>query len=216
VSRPDVRILPTPQGDARVHVHRARKRLASLVLTHGAGGGVDAADLTRLVADLPRQGIAVSLVEMPWRVRGARLAPRPALIDEAYRAVLAGLRPRGPWVLGGRSAGARSACRIAAGVGADGVLALSFPLHPPGQPEKSRLDELTGAGVGTLVVQGERDPFGSPEELPEDIELAVVPGGDHSLRVLRSAPVSQEDALGVVAESVLEWIVREVAGNRPG
>jgi predicted alpha/beta-hydrolase family hydrolase len=211
---PTERLLPTPQGDARVLVHRARRRLATLVVTHGAGGGIDAGDLVRLAADLPRQGIAVTLVEMPWRVQGKKLAPRPALIDEAYLAVLAGLKPARPWVLGGRSAGARSACRIAAGVGADAVLALSFPLHPPGRPERSRLEELTGAGVPSLVVQGERDPFGRPEEFPEDVELAVVPAADHGMKVPRSAPLSQVDALGVVAESALEWIVREVSGNR--
>ncbi|MFL6059880.1 MAG: alpha/beta family hydrolase [Marmoricola sp.] len=209
------RLIATPQGDARVLEHRARGLIASLVLTHGAGGGIDAPDLVRIAADLPRQGIAVTLVEMPWRVQGKRLAPRPTLIDEAYRAVLAGLRPKAPLVLGGRSAGARSACRIGAEMGAEGVLALSFPLHPPGRPEKSRLEELAGAGLPCLVVQGERDPFGRPEEFPEDTELAVVPAADHGMKVPNAAPLSAEEALGVVAESALEWIVREVAGNRP-
>lgn len=209
------RFVSTPQGDARVVVHRARSPLASLVLTHGAGGTIDAPDLVRLATDLPRQGIGVTLVEMPWRVQGKKLAPRPALIDEAYRAVLAGLRPKAPLVLGGRSAGARSACRIGAEVGAEGVLALSFPLHPPGRPEKSRLDELSGAGIPCLVVQGGNDPFGRPEEFPEDVELAVVPAADHGMKVPKAAPVSAEEALGIVAESALEWIVREISGNRP-
>jgi predicted alpha/beta-hydrolase family hydrolase len=211
---PSERLVATPIGDARVVTHRARTRLATLVVTHGAGGGIDARDLVRIAADLPGQGITVCLVEMPWRVLGKKLAPRPAVIDESFRAVLAGLRPTAPFVLGGRSAGARSACRIAAGVGAVGVLALSFPLHPPGKPEKSRLEELVGSGVPTLVVQGERDPFGGPDEFPGDTELAVVPTADHGMKVLRSAAVDQDGALAVVAEAALEWIVRDVVGNR--
>ncbi len=208
------RVFPTPQGDARVVVRRARKPIADLVLTHGAGGGIDARDLVRIAEVLPGQGITVVLVEMPWRVQGKRLAPRPALIDEAYRAVLAGLRPRAPFVVGGRSAGARSACRIGAEVGAAGVLALAFPLHPPGKPEKSRVPELADAGVPVLVIQGDRDPFGRPEEFPDGTELAVVPAGDHGLKVPATGPVDQEGALAIVAEAALEWIVREVAGNR--
>jgi len=208
------RVLPTPQGDARVVVRRARKPIADLVLTHGAGGGIDARDLVRIAEVLPGQGITVVLVEMPWRVQGKKLAPRPALIDEAYRAVLTGLRPRAPFVIGGRSAGARSACRIGAEVGAAGVLALAFPLHPPGKPEKSRVSELADAGVPVLVIQGERDPFGRPEEFPDGTELAVVPAADHGLKVPKSGPVDQDGALSIVAEATLEWVVREIAGNR--
>jgi len=98
-------------------------------------------------------------------------------------------------------------------LGASGVLALSFPLHPPGKPQRSRLDELASVTVPTLVVQGENDPFGRPEEFPPSVELAVVPGGDHSLRVPKRGPVSQEDALAIVVEAALEWIVRDVVGN---
>lgn len=216
--KPTERILSTPQGNARSVVRRARRPVADLVLTHGAGGGIDAADLSRIAEVLPAQGISVVLVEMPWRVQGKKLAPRPALIDEAYRAVIAGLRPTAPFVIGGRSAGARSACRIGAEAGAAGVLALAFPLHPPGRPEKSRLDELLGCGIPALVIQGERDPFGRPEEFPEDVELTVVPAGDHGLKVPKrrtpEAPVDQAQALAIVAEASLEWIVREIAGNR--
>lgn len=209
-------MVPTPQGEARVVLHRARRPLATLVLTHGAGGGIGAADLQRLAGALPAQGLSVLLVEMPWRVAGKKVAPRPPLIDEAFRAVLKGLRQRTPLVLGGRSAGARSACRLAAESGAAGVLALAFPLHPPGRPEKSRLEELQGAGVPVLVVQGENDPFGRPGEFPADTELAVVPGADHAMRVARSAGVSQAEALAVVVEATLEWVVREVAGTPAG
>jgi predicted alpha/beta-hydrolase family hydrolase len=213
---PPERLVPTPQGDARLVVRRAKRPVATLVLTHGAGGGIDAPDLLRLARTLPQQEVSVTLVEMPWRLQGKRVAPRPELIDQSFLAVLNAMRMRTPLIVGGRSAGARSACRIARSVGAKGVLALSFPLHPPGRPESSRLPELLGARVPTLVVQGENDPFGTPEEFPSHVDLAVVPAADHSLRVARSAPISQEDALAVVLEATLEWIVREIVGNPPG
>ncbi len=210
---PVERIIPTPKGDARLVVRRAKRPVATLVLTHGFGGGIDAPDLVRLARTLPQQDISVTLVEMPWR-RVRKPAPAPAVIDECYTAVIDSMRTRSPLVIGGRSAGARSACRIARNVGARGILALSFPLHPPGKPEKSRLFELQGARVRTLVIQGESDPFGTPEEFPGDIDLAVVPAADHSMKVPKSAPVSQADALAVVLEATLEWVVREVSGNR--
>jgi predicted alpha/beta-hydrolase family hydrolase len=211
-------MVPTPQGDARLVVRRAKRPVATLVLTHGAGGGIDAPDLVRLARSLPRQDVSVTLVEMPWRLQGKRIAPRPEVIDQCYLAVMNAMRMRTPLVIGGRSAGARSACRIAHSVGAKGVLALSFPLHPPGRPESSRLAELQGTRVPTLVVQGERDPFGTPEEFPDDVDLAVVPGADHALRVPRSRSqgetgTSQDEALAIVLEATLEWIVRDVSGN---
>ena len=211
-----VRTLPTPHGDARLHAARARRPLATLLLGHGAGGGVEAPDLVALARDLPREGITVLRLEQPWRVAGRRVAPAGRVLDECLVAVADRLRPRTPLVLGGRSAGARSACRSAHGLGASGVLALAFPLHPPGRPESSRLDELTAVTVPTLVVQGERDPFGGPEEFPPDVPMVVVPGGDHSLAVPRRGPLSQADAWGLVVEAALEFVVREVVGNRPG
>ncbi len=210
---PAERMVATPGGDARVVTRRAKRPIATIVLTHGAGGGIDAHDLVRLARTLPQQDVSVILVEMPWRVAGKKVAPAPAAIDASYLAVLDQLRTRSPLVLGGRSAGARSACRIGRQVGARGVLALSFPLHPPGRPEKSRLDELRGARLPTLVIQGEKDPFGTPEEFPDGIELAVVPAADHGMKVAKTAPVSQADALAVVLEATLEWVVREIAGN---
>lgn len=213
---PAERMVPTPQGDARLVVRRAKRPVATLVLTHGAGGGIDAPDLLRLARTLPQQGISVTLVEMPWRVQGKKLAPRPEVIDETYLAVMNSMRMRSPLIVGGRSAGARSACRIARSVGAKGVLALSFPLHPPGRPERTRLPELLGARVPVLVVQGEKDPFGTPEEFPSHLDLAVVPAADHGMKVPRSAPVDQEDALAVVLEATLEWVVREIVGNPGG
>ncbi|HET7689418.1 MAG TPA: alpha/beta family hydrolase [Nocardioidaceae bacterium] len=208
-----VRSIPTPQGEARVHTDRSRSPFATLLVGHGAGGGVDAVDLVALAKALPREGISVVRLEQPWRVAGKKIAPAPALLDQALIAVADKLRVRTPLVLGGRSAGARSACRTSKHLGASGVLALSFPLHPPGKPDKSRVDELEAVGVPTLVIQGENDPFGRPEEFPGSTELAVVPGGDHSLKVPKKGLVSQEDALGIVVEATLEWIVREVVGN---
>jgi predicted alpha/beta-hydrolase family hydrolase len=208
-----IRVVPTPHGDARLYTDRSRSPHATLLLGHGAGGGPDAADLVALARELPREGITVVRIEQPWRLAGKRVAPAPAVLDECLVAVADKLRPRTPLVLGGRSAGARSACRTSKHLGASGVLALSFPLHPPGKPEKSRLDELQAVAVPALVVQGENDPFGRPSEFPESTELALVPGGDHSLRVPKRGDLTQADALGLVVEATLEWIVREVVGN---
>ena len=209
-------MVPTPRGEARlVRFGAARPRL-TVLLTHGAGGGIDAHDLQTLARALPRVGVSVVLVEMPWRVAGKPLAPPPAAIDECYLAVIDGLRSRTPVVLGGRSAGARSACRLATSVSAAGVVALSFPLHPPGRPEKSRLHELVGAGVPTLVVQGGNDPFGKPEEFPETTDLTVVPEGDHGLKVPKRTGLSPDDVAAIVAEATLEWIDREVVGGDGG
>ena len=214
---PTVRSVETPHGEGRLHVRRARRPIATLLLSHGAGGGVEARDLVALAAALPGQGVSVVLLEQPWRVAGRRIATPPASLDAGLRAAAAASRSRTPLVVGGRSAGARSAARCASSLGAVGCLALSFPLHPPGRPEKSRADELAGAGVPVLVVQGERDPMGRPEEFPADLpdlDMAVVPGADHGLKVPARAPLSQDEAMEIVVESTLEWLVREVVGSR--
>jgi uncharacterized protein len=210
----DVVTVPTPHGDARLHKDRSRNPLATLLVSHGAGGGVESRDLVALAAALPRNGISVIRLEQPWQVAGRRIAPRPEVLDACAVAAADKLRVRTPLVVGGRSAGARSAARTAREMGAAGVLALAFPLHPPGRPEKSRLAELEAVAVPVLVVQGERDPFGAPEEFPTDRELTVVPGADHGFKVPRSAPVTQDDVLAIIVEATLEWIVRDVVGNR--
>jgi uncharacterized protein len=207
------RSVPTPYGEGRLEVYAARGATATLVLSHGAGNGIEARDLVALAAALPRQGISVALFEQPWRVAGRKVASPPPTLDVGLRSAVTTLRPRTPLVVGGRSAGARSAARCATGLGAVGCLALAFPLHPPGHPEKTRVDELTGAGVPTLVVQGEREPMGRPEEFPEGTDLAVVPAADHGLRVPAGGPLSQPEALALVVEATLEWLVREVTGN---
>jgi predicted alpha/beta-hydrolase family hydrolase len=142
------------------------------------------------------------------------VATPPATLDAGLVAAAKRLRSKAPLVVGGRSAGARSAARCADQLGAAGCLALSFPLHPPGRPEKSRLPELQGCSVPMLVIQGEKDTMGRPEEFPADVEMCVVPAADHGLKVPASGPVSQAEALEIIVESTLEWVVREVTGNQ--
>jgi predicted alpha/beta-hydrolase family hydrolase len=206
------RMVDTPQGPARLVTDRSRHPVATLVLGHGAGNGIDSRDLEALARHLPRNGVTVVRLEQPWKVAGRKVATSPATLDAALVAATDQLRVRTPLVLGGRSAGARSAARCARQLGATGCLALAFPLHPPGKPEKSRLAELEGAGVPTLVVQGERDAMGRPEEFPDDLDLTVVPGADHGFKVPVRGSISQDEALGIIVEATLEWIVREVVG----
>jgi uncharacterized protein len=204
-------VVPTPQGDARLHVDRSKRPVATLVLGHGAGGGVTARDLAVLAKLLPAQGVSVFRVEQPWRVAGRKIAASTRILDEAWLTVVNTLRPQTPLVVGGRSAGARVACRTAKHLGASGCLAMAFPLAPPNNPHKSRIDELTAAGVPTLVVQGDRDSFGAPEAFPATVDLAVIPGADHGFATLKRADLSQDEALSVLVEAVLEWITREIA-----
>jgi predicted alpha/beta-hydrolase family hydrolase len=190
--------IDTPHGPARVHLHPAEQPVGALVLGHGAGGGVGAPDLKAVTGVALEAGFTVALVEQPYRVKG-RKSPAPAAqLDTAWTAVidalwageLAGL----PIVTGGRSSGARVACRTAAATGAAGVLCLAFPEHPPGKPEKSRQPELDAVEVPVLVVQGTSDPFGMPAETPTAKVVAIK--GNHSLR-------SDVNAL---REAVAEWL----------
>ncbi|MEU4926694.1 alpha/beta family hydrolase [Streptomyces yokosukanensis] len=201
-------IVGTDAGDARITWHRAEKARLVLAAGHGAGGGVEARDLQALARTLPALGVTVALVEQPWRVAGKKVAPAPKTLDVGWRGVWPTLaKPGVPVISAGRSAGARVACRTAVELGAHAVLALSFPLHPPGKPEKSRAEELLGAGVPTLVVQGGNDPFGKPAEFPKgDFELVEVAYGDHGFAVPKRAETSQERALEVITEGVAKWV----------
>ncbi|MGW7367220.1 alpha/beta hydrolase family protein [Streptomyces sp. NPDC054841] len=202
-------IVETPAGDARITWHPATgKARLVLAVSHGAGGGIGARDLQALAAELPAAGVTVALVEQPWRVAGKQVAPAPKTLDTGWRGLWPALEKRGlPIVAGGRSAGARVACRTARELGARAVLALSFPLHPPGRPEKSRADELLGAGVPVLVVQGGNDSFGKPEEFPDgEYELIEVDSADHGLAVPKRAALTQEEALATVVDGVRKWI----------
>lgn len=205
-----VRVVPTRQGDARLYSDRSRHPVAVLVLGHGAGRGVDAPDLVALASALPRHGISVFRIEQPWHVAGRKVAVRPELLDEATIDCMNAIRVTKPLVLGGRSAGARVACRLAETRGAVGCLALSFPLHPPGKPESSRRHELVSAGVPTLVVQGERDSMGRPDEFPPTVELAVVPDADHGFKVPKRASLSSEETMAVIVEATVEWVTTRV------
>ena len=185
--------IPTPHGEARAHLHAAESPHGALVLGHGAGGGVEAPDLLAATDAAGRQGFSVALVEQPYRVAGRRSSPAAHLLDAAWLAVfeeltndqLSGL----PLIAGGRSAGARVACRTAEATGAAAVLCLAFPLQPPARkgkdPSPSRRPELEAVKVPMLIVQGERDRFGMPERGPN--RQVVVVKGDHSLRSDREA-----------------------------
>lgn len=173
--------VPTPQGPGRwlLSPSTTDPARALLVVGHGAGGGLDGVDLVALATLLPEAGMSVARFEQPWHVAGRRVAGRPATLDEAWLAGLEGLVAQPqlaalPLVVAGHSAGARVACRTAEQVGARAVVCLSFPLHPPGKPEATRLGELVAPAVPVLVVQGERDPFGSAEEVSS--ALASGPG----------------------------------------
>jgi uncharacterized protein len=177
--------VETPYGPAHVHLEPAEGARAALVLGHGAGGGIGAKDVVAAAEVARDEGLAVALVEQPYRVAGRR-SPAPARqLDAAWTAVLerlAGQELTGlALVTGGRSSGARVACRTAAATGAAGVLCLAFPLAPPGRRDApSRLPELEGAGVPVLVVQGARDPFGIPPAAAgRDVVLVQA---DHGLR----------------------------------
>ncbi|MEU6401303.1 alpha/beta family hydrolase [Streptomyces sp. NPDC046985] len=200
--------VETPAGPARITWRRASRARLVLAVSHGAGGGVEARDLHALARVLPGRGVSVALVEQPWRVAGKKVAPAPKTLDVGWRAIWPALAAAGaPVVSGGRSAGARVACRTAAELGAHAVLALSFPLHPPGRPEKSRAAELLGAGAPTLVVQGANDPFGRPHEFPEGpYEMVEIPDADHGFAVPKRAETTQEQALDLLAEGVARWL----------
>jgi len=207
-------LVSTPAGDARYSLYPppAGPVRALLALGHGAGGGIEAPDLRALAAALPPLGITVALVEQPWRVAGKRVAPAPKTLDVGWLPVVDALRaglPEGvPLLVGGRSAGARVACRTAAATGAAGVLALAFPLHPPGKPERSRAAELLDCPIPTLVVQGATDPFGGGDAFPPlgaHQRLLALPYGNHSFTVLKSAPIGGEELLTLVTDGVGEW-----------
>ncbi len=172
--------LETPHGPARAHLEPVDAPVAVLVLGHGAGGGVTAPDLKAATEAAHAANVSVALVEQPYRVAGRKsVAPAPQL-DAAWTAIVAQLPFEGlPLITGGRSSGARVACRTAAATGAAGVLCLAFPLHPPGRPEKTRLAELELVEVPVLIVQGESDPFGMPPEA--DGRTVVKLRGNHRL-----------------------------------
>jgi uncharacterized protein len=194
--------IETPSGPARAQLRPAAGTAGTLVLGHGAGGGIAARDLGAAADAAAGLGLGVALVEQPYRVAGRRSPPPAARLDEAWIAVVAALRgdgfATGPLIVGGRSSGARVACRTAGATDAAGVICLAFPLVPParagGRPAPSRLPELDAVSVPTLVVQGINDRFGTPPSGPRRTVVQV--RGDHSLRT----------DLGAIAEAVRGWL----------
>lgn len=203
----DVREIATEVGPARLHADRAKYPRVTLALGHGAGRGVDAPELVALAAELPRKGISVFRIEQPWVVAGKRVAPRPEILDVGTTACVNAIRVRTPLVLGGRSAGARSACRLARRLGAVGCLALAFPLHPPGHPERSRVGELRSVGLPLLVVQGDRDAFGGPDQFPGSTRLVAVPDADHGFAVPARSEHDRESTLAMIVDEVSRWVL---------
>jgi uncharacterized protein len=193
--------IKTPHGLGRAQLHVADNARAALALGHGAGGGVESRDLVVATQVGLDEGVSVALFEQPYRVAGRR-SPAPAgRLDAAWTAAVESLRNGDlsglPLIVGGRSLGARVACRTAEEVGAIAVLCLAFPLHAPGRggdPKASRVDELDGVKVPTLVVQGDRDPFGMPPP-GRDRTVVKVPG-DHGLKA----------DLDAVAEAIRTWL----------
>ncbi|HEV8560602.1 MAG TPA: alpha/beta family hydrolase [Actinophytocola sp.] len=192
--------IETAHGLARAELHCVPEGRAVLLLGHGAGGGIGAPDLVAAARGARAAGVHVALVEQPYRVAGRRFpAPAPQL-DSAWLTVAEQLEKEFfadlPQVFGGRSSGARVACRTAADGGAVAVVCLAFPVHPPGKPDKTRQPELDGVEVPTLVVQGDNDPFGRPTAAHHR-EVVLFPG-DHSLK---------RDATGI-SRTVEEWLDR--------
>jgi predicted alpha/beta-hydrolase family hydrolase len=190
--------VDTDHGPAAVVLEGQQAPRGLLVLGHGAAGSVDARDLLAVRDAAVADGWVVARVTQPYRVAGRRAPPQASTLDSAWTAVTAAVRarvgPAVPLVVGGRSSGARVACRTARALGAVGVLALAFPLHPPGRPDRSRAGELD-PGVPTLVINGDRDPFGVPEAHGQ-VRVVVRPGEGHDLR---------RDP-GAVAEAARSWL----------
>jgi uncharacterized protein len=200
--------VETPHGPARAHLHPVDEPRAALVLGHGAGGGIGARDLVKATEVARAEGLRVALVEQPYLVAGRRTPAPPAQLDAAFTAVvehlMAGELSGLPLIVGGRSLGARVACRTAGALGAVGVVCLAFPVHPPGRPDApNRLPELDAVSVPVLVVQGERDPFGMPPDA-DGRTVARVPG-DHGLK----------KDLDAVAAAVREWLQTAVGRGTP-
>ncbi len=175
--------IQTVAGPAAVVIDEAEAPRLLVVLTHGSNGSVDAPDLLAVREKALGLGAAVARVTQPFRLAGRRAPGGAARQDAAWTEVVEALRarfPQVPLVQGGRSNGARVACRTAARLGATGVLALAFPLHPPGKPEKSRAAELREAGVPVVVVNGDRDPFGVPAA-HDAAAVVTLPGERHDL-----------------------------------
>jgi predicted alpha/beta-hydrolase family hydrolase len=208
--------VDTQQGPGRFFVDLAERPSSTLVLGHGAGGGVGALDLELLARSLPALGTTVVRFEQPWRTAGRTVGAPPPKLDEVWCAALDWLVEqewvRHPLLVGGRSAGARVACRTAPQTNPAAIVCLAFPLHLPGRPEKSRLAELVAPTVPRLIVQGSKDSFGTAEEIREaigsagGISVVELPGADHGYRVAKAAAFSAADLRSTVVGEVSRFI----------
>ncbi|GAA1026597.1 alpha/beta hydrolase [Virgisporangium ochraceum] len=196
-----MREVHTPTGPAQVQIDEPEGNIrAVLAIGHGAGGGVDAPDILAVRTAALAAGVRVVRITQPYRVAGRRTPAPAGQLDTAWLAVLENLAAETgtvPLIVGGRSSGARVACRTAAAAGAVGVVALAFPVHPPGRPEKSRLPEIDAVEVPVFVVSGERDPFGVTPEAPGR-EVLVLPGAVHDLR----------KGVNTIGAALVGWLAR--------
>ena len=212
-----VETVDTPQGPGRLFVDLAEQPSSLLVLGHGAGGGVGAADLELLARSLPALATTVVRFEQPWRTAGRTVGAPPPKLDDAWRAALGWLMEqewaaRHPLLVGGRSAGARVACRTASDTNPAAIVCLAFPLHLPGRPEKSRAAELLTPTAPRLVVQGSKDSFGTPAEIraaigtAEGVHVVELPGADHSYRIAKSSAFTPADLRSTLVAEVSRFI----------
>ena len=216
-----VTAVDTPQGPGKLYVDPAEQPSSLLVLGHGAGGGVGAADLELLATSLPALSTSVVRFEQPWRTAGRTAGAAPPKLDEAWRAALGWLVAQEwaqhPLLVGGRSAGARVACRTASDTKPAAIVCLAFPLHLPGRPEKSRIAELLAPSSPRLVLQGSKDSFGTPEEIraavgtAEDVQVVELPGVDHGYRIAKSSAFTPADLRMTLVAEVSRFIAA-VAG----
>ena len=212
-----VETVDTPQGPGRLFVDLAEQPSSLLVLGHGAGGGVGAADLELLARSLPALATTVVRFEQPWRTAGRTVGAPPPKLDDAWRAALGWLMEqewaaRHPLLVGGRSAGARVACRTASDTNPAAIVCLAFPLHLPGRPEKSRAVELLAPTAPRLVLQGSKDSFGTPAEIraaigtAEGVHVVELPGADHSYRIAKSSAFTPADLRSTLVAEVSRFI----------
>jgi uncharacterized protein len=217
--------VDTPHGPGRLFVDLAEQPSSLLVLGHGAGGGVGAADLELLATSLPARGTTVVRFEQPWRTAGRTVGAQPPKLDEAWRTALGWLKEQ-EWaqhqlLVGGRSAGARVACRTASVTDPTAIVCLAFPLHLPGRPEKSRAVELLAPSAPRLVLQGSKDSFGTPEEIraaigtAEGVQVVELPGADHGYRMAKSSAFTPADLRTTLVAEVSRFIAAAAGISTP-
>ena len=196
--------------------------VATLILAHGAGAPQSSAFMVDFARALAWRGCHAVTFNFPYTEQGRRLPDRAPALEACFRDVIATIRARpelaaGPLVIGGKSMGGRMATHLAAQGVAElaGVVALGYPLHPPGRPEQHRAQHLAQIRQPMLIVQGSRDTFGTPEELRPVLAplgaratLLVVEGGDHSFKVPKRGPITQEAVFARVQDEIAAWIGR--------